>query len=262
MKRIWYYLKIWLLMGRNAFISGFHSKGSFFLFLLGKILKFGLFIVFMIFLIKGAGGLAGYSLNQAIFFFLTFNFIDIVSQFFFREVYRFRPMIVSGDFDLVLVKPLNSLFRVLFGGMDVIDFITVPPLLWALYFVGSSFGPSLWQTVVYILLLFNGLAIAAAFHIAVLAFGILTMEIDHVVWVYRDLLTLGRFPVDIYKQPLRGLITYLLPVGVMISLPAGALMGLVNTQGVIISFAIGVIAIFASFKFWQFALRYYTSASS
>ena len=54
--------------------------------------------------------LAGYTGTQVIFFFLTFNIIDVTSQFLFREVYRFRPMIVSGDFDFVLVNTiLNAL---------------------------------------------------------------------------------------------------------------------------------------------------------
>ena len=53
--------------------------------------------------------------------------IDVISQFLFREVYRFRPLVVSGEFDLVLVKPVSSLFRSLAGGADVIDLITIPP---------------------------------------------------------------------------------------------------------------------------------------
>jgi len=40
------------------------------------------------------------------------------AQLLFRDVYRFRPKVVSGDFDLILVKPINPLFRVLLGGAD------------------------------------------------------------------------------------------------------------------------------------------------
>ena len=67
-----------------------------------------------------------------------------------------------------------------------------------------------------------GLVISAAFHILVLAMGIITLEIDHTVMIYRDLVGLGRFPIDIYKEPLRSLITFIVPIGLMISIPAGA----------------------------------------
>jgi ABC-2 type transport system permease protein len=228
---------------------------------LGKIIRFSFFITFLIFLVRGADNLAGYSVNQTIFFFLTFNLIDIVTQFFFREVYRFRSLLVSGDFDLVLTKPLSGLFRVLVGGSDVIDLLTIPPLIIAIIYVGKMLDPSLLNVTYYILLIINAFIIATAFHIAILAFGIITLEVDHTIWIYRDLTNLGRFPIDIYKQPLRVVITYLIPVGLMISLPVKALLGLVSPMGVLSSFIFGVAAIYVSGKFWNFSLRKYTSAS-
>lgn len=194
-------------------------------FLLGKIMRFALFLIFLIFLLKGTKNLAGYNLNQTVFFFLTFNLIDITSQFLFREVYRFRQYIVTGSFDLSLVKPISALFRSLMGGADIIDLITIPPLVIALIVIGKSLNPTFLSVLLYFVLLINGLLIATAFHIAVLSLGIITFEIDHTIMIYRDLTSLGRLPIDIYKQPLQGILTYLIPVGIMISLPAKTLMG-------------------------------------
>ena len=39
------------------------------------------------------------------FFYLSFSLVDTIAQLFFREVYRFRPLIVSGDFDLPSSNP-------------------------------------------------------------------------------------------------------------------------------------------------------------
>jgi len=231
-------------------------------FLTGKIMRFVFFFGFLFFLIVGTKTLVGYDSNQVIFFFLTFNFVDVVAQFFFREVYRFRPKIVSGDFDLTLIKPINPLFQSLAGGADVMDLVTIPPLLFAVFYVGSLLNPSLLHVAFYVLLLLNSLLIATAFHILVLALGIITMEVDHTIMIYRDLTSLGRFPVDIYRQPLQGFLTYLVPVGLMITLPAKALMGLVSLPGVLASFGLGLTAVFVSLRFWNFALKKYTSASS
>ena len=260
--RLGYYLRIWSMMSKNSFSVWLTHKKLIFIFLLGKILRFGFFTAFLFFLIKGADSLAGYSINQTIFFFLTFNVIDILAQFLFREVYRFRPLVVSGDFDLILTKPMSALFRALMGGADVIDLVTIPPMIAAVIYVGQTLNPSLLQTTFYILLIINGFLIATAFHIAVLSLAIITLEIDHTIMIYRDLSNLGRLPVDIYKQPLRGVLTYLIPVGVMVTLPAKTLMGLVSPLGALATLAIGVVGIFLSFKFWNLALRHYTSASS
>src|SRR3989304_5579631 len=252
------YLKIWWMMSRNSFMQMFAQRfGAVFL-LTGKVLRFIFYLSFICFLLKGTETLAGYNINQTIFFFLTFSLVDTVSQFFFREVYRFRPMIVTGSFDLVLAKPISPLFRSLMGGADILDLITIPPLIIAVYLIGSSLHPSGVETVYFLLLFVNGLLIATAFHIAVISLGIITLEIDHTVMIYRDLTSLGRFPVDIYREPLRGILTFLVPVGIMISLPAKALMGLVSASGVFFSFVLGLALVFLAIKFWNFALTKYT----
>jgi len=249
-------------MSKNSFLVMLTQKKLFALFLTGKLVRFAFFSAFLYYLVLGVDRLAGYSVGQTIFFFLTFNIVDVLAQFLFREVYRFRPLVVSGDFDLILTKPYRALFRALLGGADVIDLATIPLLIAALVYVGSSLNPTVFHTFLFTLLLINGLLISAAFHIAVLALGIITLEIDHTIMIYRDLTNLGRLPVDIYKQPLRGIITFFIPVGIMITLPAKALMGLVTFYGVLFSFVLGITAIGLSLRFWDFALKHYTSASS
>ncbi len=250
------------MMSRNSFMSWLSQKAVLSIFLAGKVLRFLMFFGFLFFLLKGTKNLAGYNLNQTIFFFLIFNFVDVIAQFLFREVYRFRPLVVNGSFDLVLAKPMSALFRVLMGGADVIDLLTIPPLIFAIYWVGNLLHPTPMQLVLFLLLLINGLLIATAFHIAVLGLGIITLEIDHTVMIYRDLISLGRLPVDIYKEPLRSILTYLIPVGIMVTLPAKALMGIISPAGVILSLAIGILGIILAIRFWRFALTKYASASS
>ncbi len=262
MKTLKKYLKIWWLMSRNSFSMVISQRLSVSVFLLGKILRFIFFFGFLFFLLMGSKTLGGYTSDQAIFFYLTFNLIDTISQFLFREVYRFRPMIVNGDFDYVLSKPMSSLFRVLLGGADVIDFITIPPLVLAVIYFGLRLNPTFLQTVLYVALLINGLIISASFHIIVLSMAIITLEIDHSIMIYRDVVSLGRLPIDIYKEPLKGFLTYFIPVGIMITLPVKSMLGIATAWGVAVAFLIGILAVFISLRFWNFALKKYSSASS
>lgn len=260
--RLIYYFKIWLLMAKNALLNWSVNRGVLLVFLLGKLIRYFAYFGFLYFLVKGTNGFLGYSQNQVLFFTATYILVDTVAQFFFRNVYSFRPMIISGDFDLVLVKPLNALFRVLMGGPDPIDLITIPPIIFVTVYLGSLIGPSTIEVVYYIILVINSLLIAAAFHIAVLSFGIITLEVDHMIMVYRDLASMGRFPIDIYKEPLKGILTYVVPVGIMVTIPARALIGLVTPIGVLLTLGFGACVLYLSLRFWNFALMKYSSASS
>ena len=104
--------------------------------------------------------------------------------------------------------------------------------------------------------------IATGFHILVLALAILTTEIDHTVMIYRDLSSMGRVPVDIYREPLRGILTYVVPVGLMMTFPAKAFLGKLSPLMVFSSLAVGALFIFISLKVWRYSLAGYTSASS
>jgi viologen exporter family transport system permease protein len=261
-KRLLFYTKLWWIMSKNSFLSFLQNRFGILVFLAGKILRFAFFFGFLFYLLKTTKSLAGYNFTQVAFFYLTFNVIDVITQFLFREVYRFRPLVINGGFDLTLSKPFSALFRALMGGADLLDLVTIPPLLFATYYVGSLLNPTFSQVILYLFLVLNGFLIATAFHIAVISLGIITLEIDHSIMIYRDLTNLGRLPIDIYKQPLRSIITFLIPVGIMVTIPAKVLMGVSSNTVIAVAFILGIGFFFLSIKFWGYALRFYTSASS
>ena len=112
----------------------------------------------------------------------------------------------------------------------------------------------------YVVLILNGFLISLGFHIFVLGIGILSTAIDNTVLLYRDLTQMGRLPIDVYQEPLRGMITFIIPIGIMMTYPGKALPGLLSIQGVMIAFMFGLV--FLSLWFWSYALRHYTSVSN
>lgn len=257
------YFQVWWHFTSASFQIFFTSRIGAVLFLLGKVLRFIFFISFLVILVSKTQVMAGYSIWHILLFFLTFNLIDSITQMLFREVYRFRQQIVSGNFDLVLTKPVSPLFRSLFGWTDLLDFATLLPFIVSLIFVSlhipdiSGIG-----IIYYFILVLNALWIAASFHIMVLALAILTTEIDHAIMIYRDITSMGKFPIDIYSEPLRSLVTFAIPVGVMMTFPVKALLGVINIYGVIIALSLGLMFFVVSISLWKYALIKYTSASS
>lgn len=250
-------------MSLNASQIAISSRSGALIFIIGKILRFAFFLFFIIFLIGSTRRLGGYSLWQVIFFFATFNIIDVTTQLFLREVYRFRGYVRSGEFDYFLTKPISPLFRSLFGGSDILDIIilliSVGLIILGINHLGNI---TFLEVLIYIILIINALIIALAFHIFILAIGILTTEVDNTLWLYRDLTSTGRIPIDIYHEPLRGFLTFVIPVAIMMTFPAKALMGSLNFPLILVSIIISSLFIYLAIKTWNYALSQYSSASS
>src|SRR3989344_705755 len=251
-------LKIFLFYSKLSLKTIIQGKLGIFLFTLGKIFRF-VFLLSLIYLVFSKTRLVkGYSLDQMIVFYLTFNIVDTTAQILFREVYRFRPMVVSGSFDLTLLKPHHPFFRVLVGGLDFLDvFLLIPTIILTIYFILKLPGITLLPTAFYLLLIANSLVMATAFHIAVLALAILPTEVDHTIMIYRDLTALGRFPMDIYKEPVRGIFTFIIPVGIMMGFPPKALLGLLSPTFFLFSLILSTMLFLISLKLWNLALKKY-----
>ena len=233
-------------------------------FIVGKVVRCLFFFIFLFAVLSSTKTLAGYNREQVIFFFLVFNLVDIIIQCFFRGVYHFRSIVVRGTYDLDLSKPLPSWFIPIFNYSDILDFITLIPL-W-IYFLWFVFTNHLFvgigDLILFFLLLGNSLILAFAFHLFACSICLLTTEIDHLIWIYRDLTSMARFPTDIYQKFVQVFLTFTIPVVILFTVPAKALLGLLSWPWIILSFVISGIFWWGSLKFWKYALKKYSSASS
>lgn len=257
------YFLVWIKLISNTIQNAFVSWTAVIFFTLGKIVRFVFFLVFLLLLVNKTTVIAGYSLWEVILFYLTFSLIDILSQGLFREVYRFRFYIVTGNFDHFLLKPFSPLFRTLLGGLDILDMMTLIPL--GIFIVVNFLHLpqiSLFSFLMYLILVLNGILIAVSFHIFVLGLGVIAFEVDNAIWIFRDLTYMGRIPIDVYREPVRGILTFVLPVAVMINFPAKALLGILSISNMLISFCFSFGLVFLSLLFWRYSLRKYASASS
>lgn len=257
------YLRIWWIYTKATTQIALQSRFGAVFFLVGKFLRFGSIFYFLYILVSKTQSLAGYNLNQVLFFYATFNLIDGIPQFLLREVYRFRNQVVKGYLDYVLAQPQSTLLKALFGGSDVLDLPMLFVSVGFLIYSGLQLSNVTFLGVIlYLFLLINGLAIALAFHIFVLGLGIVSTEVDNSIMLYRDITRLGQIPVDVYRSPISLILTFIVPVGIMMSFPVKALLGLVSLSFIVFAIAFAGIFLFLSLKFWRYALNQYQSASS
>lgn len=257
------YFTIWFQSMMREAQTAFASRMGVILFLIGKLMRFFFFLFFLVLVIGKTHSVGGYTLWEIVFFFATFNLIDTVPQMLLRSVYRFRSQVVNGNFDFYLVQPISPLFRAIFGGSDLLDFpVTIGIIAFIIYSGFHLPHLTVLSTIIYLVLVFNAFLIALAFHIFVVALGAATTEVDSTIMLYRDLTQMGRVPITIYQQGVSFLLTFVVPVGIMMTFPVQALLGSLSGQLILYSFVFGVGFLLLSLLAWRTALQHYSSASS
>lgn len=257
------YLRLYSIYTKYSFQVSFANRLTAGIFLLAKSLRILLFATFLWFLLQRTGGIGNYTQTQALFFYLSFNLVDTLSQLLFREVYRLREYILKGNLDFVLLKPVHPFSKILFGGTDGLDLIIAFILLLLILFLGQTiFSANLLAWSSYFLLIFNSLVLATSFHILVIVAGILINSFTNIVLIYRDLSSMFRIPLNLYPEPIRLFFTFILPLGVMLSFPADAFFGLLAPSTLLLTCLAGVMLLFFTNLGWQRAIRHYQSTGS
>lgn len=257
------HLRIWTRTASMAMLAQLTYRLGSFGFLLGKMIRLIFFFAFVVAVFNHVESVAGYNLVETALFFLTFNVVDMVAQIFFRGVYGARRTVTEGDFDFYLVQPCSPLFRMVCSTVDFLDIVTLVPVLVMVGMVFARLPPLGWtRYAAYAALTANGVALIFAIHVFVAGLAVRTQELENAIWIYRDVMFMGKFPVDIYARPVRWALTFGVPIAVMTTFPAKALLGILSPAWAFYSVALSVVALFLSARYWNDSVARYTSSSS
>jgi len=254
------YLNIWVKTSVYSTQAHLATRRASLMYIAGKFIRFFFFIWFLYLVGGKTKNIAGYSMDQMVTFFLIFNLFDISGQVLFRGIYYLRGDIISGALDFKLAKPLNILFQVLTRQTDLLDLPLLLIILGLLWWQGLVIDLN--RAFLFGVIGMASLMLVIAIHTLIASIGVLTTEVDNTIMIYRDLSVMARVPVDIYIGPIRALLTFVVPVAVIMTFPAKVLLGLLSWQVVVLSLLMSGIFLWVSLRFWKYALTYYSSASS
>jgi viologen exporter family transport system permease protein len=88
------------------------------------------------------------------------------------------------------------------------------------------------------------------------------VRMDQIVELFQGVYQAGRWPVGIYPQWLRLLLTFLVPVAFAVTVPSSALVGRLNAQTLLLTAVLTVALQLVSRWFWKIGLRNYAGASA
>jgi ABC-2 type transport system permease protein len=171
--------------------------------------------------------------------------------------------IATGTFDFTLLRPVSAQFLSSFRRWRLFSLLDlalgVGVVIFALTRPGQSISPI--QLLTFFITLGSGAAIVYAF---LLGFTSLVFWSPGLLftWVFDGIFQMARYPVGIYPGWLRFMLTWIIPVGMITTLPAQALTGMVPLRLILGSVVLASGLVIAASRLFQIALRRYSSASS
>ena len=168
----------------------------------------------------------------------------------------------QGTLDFILLKPISSQFWL---SSHTLSPWGLPDIIFGCILIGYA-GGILGLTIQDYLLsaipLLFGLASLYSLWFMLGATSIWFVKIYNVTEVLRGLLEAGRFPIVAYPVAYRFFFTFVVPVTFLTTVPAEAMLGRVELGWLIGAGVLALALLYIARIFWNFALRFYTSASS
>lgn len=168
----------------------------------------------------------------------------------------------KGTLDFVLLKPADAQFLVstarfeLWRGADVVGGLLL--LGWAL--VEMKLVPSVGAVVTTAALLAGAVAILYSLWIFVISLAFVTVKVDNLTYLFESIYDAGRWPASIYRGFLSFLFTFVIPLALMTTWPALAILGRLEPAQVILALGAAVAFSVAARLVWRTSIRHYTSA--
>lgn len=170
----------------------------------------------------------------------------------------------SGTLDFVLIKPADGQFLVStakFAPWKIMDILAgVVMIVIAFHLLGRA--PSLGDVAVALLLLVAALVVLYSLWILVVCTSFWVVKLDNLSFLLGSIFDAARWPLDLFRGIWRMIFTFVIPLGLMTTYPARALLGSLSARTAVAAL-FGAIAFAAIARgIWTRALARYTSASS
>lgn len=170
----------------------------------------------------------------------------------------------TGAFDYVLLKPVDAQLMVSTSRQEpwhVIDFAGALGLaIYAFWLRGEP--PALVDVLLGTALLVTGVAAMYAVFVACAAASFWVVRLDNLVYLLGAVFDTARWPVQVFRGVWRIVFTFVIPVAIMTTYPAMALLGRLDGRTALATVGGTALLLGVARLIWRTAIRSYTSASS
>jgi ABC-2 type transport system permease protein len=211
--------------------------------------------------------LSGWTLDQTLLLLGVYTIVNgLLNVFVAPNLDQLSQSIRQGTLDFTLLKPASSQFLVSFQrcviwgttdvmlGFGLIVYCLTRPL--------SAGGVGATPLALFVVTLTAGVVVLYCMWTMLATFAFWFIRIDNLTTVLHSFFGMGRFPVDAYPLWMRRLLTFVVPVALVTTVPSEALSGRLAPLIPVVSVLAAAIMLWLSTRLWRKGLGQYTSASS
>ena len=214
---------------------------------------------------QNTSDLGGWNFDQALIIQGIYTILNgITNTWFNPNLTEIVKHIREGTLDFVLLKPIDSQFYISLKKINPSGILEIILGILLLIYCIKINEISINIIFLILCLITIGCSICILYS---LWFFISTTTIWFVkTWnateVLRSFLYIGRFPLNSFSFSLRMFFSIFIPIAFITTIPSEVFLSLAQIWKIILEIVIALIFLFSSRRFWLFALKYYSSASS
>lgn len=262
MKRYW---RVYALLLRLNLESLLAYRANFINSLVSSIL-WGLFSLYSIVLLTSrTTSIQGWQRDEILLLNGVYGiFIALFHIFFSINFENFSSIIHLGQLDSVLIKPLDSQFQLTFWRFTYTTILRlVIATAYVLYLIAvMRINISVVDIMVFLLLIAVSLLLLYSLWYCVITLTIWFTRLSNLVILMFQVTGMARFPREMFLQGGQFVFWFLLPLTILINVPTKVFLARIDFVEMAILIGLSFFVFVLSRKFWKFALRHYTSASS
>jgi ABC-2 type transport system permease protein len=263
------HLRLWFSLARFGLVREMAFRSNFLVKVTVEALWLAILLIFYDTVFSQTSVVAEWSRQEYLFFVgCHFALGGLIETLFLGNCGEFSDLVRSGDLDMVLLKPVDEQFLV--SCRDV-DWSTAPNVLMGAAVMGFALWQMDWaldpvRAGLFLVLFTCGLAVAYGFLLILTSSAVWLVRNQSLYEVWWLFTTLMRYPREIFLRtwaaPLGFVFTFVLPVMVVVNVPARVMVKALEPEVVAFTVAAAVVMLYLSRKVFRLALRRYRSASS
>ena len=170
----------------------------------------------------------------------------------------------TGTMDFVLLRPVSAQFLLSLRRVWLLDGLNALLGVALVAYAGNLAGVrwSISSAALAALLGLCGLVAIYALRFMLVTCAFWLVSVQNLHDLLHPVFQVGQYPVGFFKGWVRLVLTFVVPVAFATTFPAQALLGTLDGRLVPVGLVLAAATLYASHRFWQFAVRHYTSASS
>jgi ABC-2 type transport system permease protein len=195
---------------------------------------------------------------------LFLTFLGVIEMLLVPNVQDLMEHIRLGTLDFILTKPINSQFHASLRRINIWRMVDV---LLGLGVVSYGIAqlpvwPAPTQFFLFLVLCLCGIIILYCLVMLLATSAFWFVQLENVMELLYTFFEAGRFPITIFPAWVRILLTFVVPVAFITTVPASVLLGRLNGTFALYSLGVTAALFMACVLFWSYAVRHYSSASS